>query len=192
MASPASPFASFPELQTPRLRLRQLRPSDADAMFAILSDAEVTRTFGLERFTLIEEAKQRIRAINAGFHQQASLRWAIVRAEENVLIGTCGYLYWKRPHHHAAVGYELARPFWRQGYMTEALTAVLRYGYTQMNLHRIEALVMPENSPSIQLLRRLGFQEEGLLREYGFWNGRFHDLLVFSLLRQEWQNGQHE
>lgn len=185
-------FASFPELQTPRLRLRQLRPSDANAMFAILSDVEVTRTFGLERFTLIEEAEQRIRAINAGFRQQASLRWAIVRAEEDVLIGTCGYVYWKRPHRHAAVGYELARPFWRQGYMTEALTAVLHYGYTQMNLHRIEALVMPENTPSIQLLHRLGFQEEGLLREYGFWNGRFHNLLIFSLLRQEWQNEQHE
>ncbi len=184
------PLTIFPELQTPRLRLRQLQPSDAEAMFAILSDEAVTRTFGLERFTLVEEAAQRIRAINAGFQKQASIRWALVRPEDDVLIGTCGYVYWKRPHRHAAVGYELARAFWRQGYMTEALTAVLHFGYTQMKLHRIEALVMPENTPSIQLLHRLGFREEGLLRQYGYWNGRFHDLLVLSLLQPEWQSGQ--
>lgn len=185
------PLTTFPELQTARLRLRQLRPSDAGAMFAFLSDEEVTRTFGLERFRLIEEADQRIRSINASFRHQASVRWGIVRPEDDVLIGTCGYIYWKRPHRHAAVGYELARPFWRQGYMTEALTAVLHFGYTQMKLHRIEALVMPENAPSIQLLHRLGFQQEGLLREYGFWHGRFHDLLLFSQLQHEWQNGQY-
>ncbi len=180
-------FASFPELTTKRLRLRQLRQSDAAAMFEILSDDEVARTFGLETFTEVEEAQLRIRSINASFRNQAAIRWGMARLEDDVLIGTCGFIYWKWRHRHAAVGYELARPLWRQGLMTEALTAVLHYGYTHMNLHRVEALVMPENTPSINLLQKLGFQNEGLLRDYGFWNGRFHNLTVFSLLQPEWQ-----
>ncbi len=179
-------FATFPELTTPRLRLRQLRPSDSEAMFGFLSDEEVTRTFGLETFTGLEEARQRIRAINAGFRNQAALRWGLTRPEDDVLIGTCGYIYWKWRHRHAAVGYELSRPLWRQGYMTEALTAVLDFGFIHMNLHRVEALVMPENVPSLNLLYKLGFHNEGLLRDYGFWNGRFHNLSVLSLLQPEW------
>lgn len=179
-------FAAFPELTTPRLRLRQLRPSDAEAMFEILSDDEVARTFGLETFTDLEEAQQRIRAINASFRHQAALRWGIARLEDDTLIGTCGFIYWKWRHRHAAVGYELSRPLWRQGFMMEALTAVLDFGYAQMNLHRVEALVMPENTPSLNLLSKLGFQNEGLLRDYGFWNGRFHNLYVLSLLQSEW------
>jgi ribosomal-protein-alanine N-acetyltransferase len=179
-------FAAFPELTTPRLRLRQLRPSDAEAMFSFLSDEAVTRTFGLETFTEPEEAQQRIRSINAAFRHHATIRWGLARAADDVLIGTCGFIYWKWRHRHAAVGYELARPLWRQGLMTEALTAVLRFGYTQMNLHRIEALVMPENVPSLNLLYKLGFQNEGLLRDYGFWNGRFHNLYVLSMLQPEW------
>ncbi|MCA9932490.1 MAG: GNAT family N-acetyltransferase [Ardenticatenaceae bacterium] len=184
-----SAFSSFPDLYTPRLHLRQLRPSDAADMFAFLSDEQVTRYFGLETFNDIEEARQRIRTINASFRSQAALRWGISRREDDTLIGTCGYIYWKWRHRHAAVGYELARPFWRQGIMQETLTAVLEFGYTRMNLHRVEALVMPENTPSSALLQKLGFHSEGLLRDYGFWSGEFHNLTVYSLLRHEWQNG---
>lgn len=182
-------FAAFPELMTPRLRLRQLRAADAGAMFSFLADEEVARTFGLETFTTQEDAQQRIQILNASFRNQAAIRWGLARREDDVLIGTCGYVYWKWRHRHAAVGYELARPFWRQGLMTEALTAVLRFGFARMELHRVEALVLPDNTPSSNLLQRLGFQCEGLLRDYGYWNGRFHDLNVFSLLESEWAHG---
>jgi ribosomal-protein-alanine N-acetyltransferase len=71
--------------------------------------------------------------------------------------------------------------------MTEALTAVLNFGFKRLDLNRIEALVKPDNDASLGLLRKLGFREEGLLRQYGYWHGRYHDLAIYSILKSEWR-----
>jgi ribosomal-protein-alanine N-acetyltransferase len=84
------------------------------------------------------------------------------------------------------VGYELAPVAHGQGYMHEALTAALSWGFSAMALNRIEAQVHPNNLRSLKSLRRLGFVEEGRLREGGFWGGQYQDLLQFSLLRADW------
>lgn len=183
----AAVFNRFPELWTDRLRLRRIEPADAADMFRFLSDEAVTRYFGVETFTHVEEAERRIYSINAGFRNRQAVRWGITLQDDDVLIGSCGFIYWRRSYRHAAVGYELAQPYWRQGIMTETLSAVLEFGFTTMDLNRIEALVVPQNTPSRTLLQKLGFSHEGVMREYGFWNGRFHDLAVFSLLQREWQ-----
>jgi RimJ/RimL family protein N-acetyltransferase len=73
-----------------------------------------------------------------------------------------------------AIGYDLARLYWKQGIMTEAIEALLRFGFEVRNLHRIEARVRRGNEASMRLLRRLGFQEEGLLRECLFLNNSFY------------------
>lgn len=179
-------FNQFPELETPRLRLRRLELTDAPAMFAFLSDDRVARYFGLDTFTDMQQAYQRIRLINLNFRQRRALRWGIARRDDDLLIGTCGYVSWHQGFHHAAVGYELNRTFWRQGLMTEALTAVLEFGFLHMQLHRIEALVMPVNIRSTRLLQKMGFQCEGLLQDYGYWRGEFHDLYMYALLKQGW------
>ena len=85
----------------------------------------------------------------------------------------------------AEIGDDLGRDYWHQGYMSEALRAMLAYGFETLKLNRIEALVMPENEASATLLRRLGFSEEGVLREYAYFKGEYHDLRFFSLLRRE-------
>ncbi|MCA9968993.1 MAG: GNAT family N-acetyltransferase [Anaerolineales bacterium] len=185
-------FTQFPELWTPRLHLRQLEPADAPAMYRFLSDEAVTRYFGIETFTHLDEAAQRINSLNASFRRRQTVRWGITQRGDGTLIGSCGFIYWRRTYRHAALGYELARPYWRQGIMTETLQAVLEYGFTTMDLNRIEALVVPENEASRTLLERLGFQAEGVLREYGYWHSRFYDLAVFSLLQREWQDGRRE
>jgi ribosomal-protein-alanine N-acetyltransferase len=83
------------------------------------------------------------------------------------------------------VGYELTRSAWGEGFMTEALSTVLRWGFRHMDLNRVEAQVHPDNEPSRALLRRLGFVEEGRMREAGYWQGQYHDLLQYSLLRRQ-------
>ena len=85
------------------------------------------------------------------------------------------------------IGYELAKAHWRQGIMTEALFAVIEFGFQAIALNRIEAMVMLENTASFKLLQKLGFLEEGILREYGYWKGQFHDLRIFSLLKKDYQ-----
>ena len=71
--------------------------------------------------------------------------------------------------------------------MSEAVSAMIDFGFTSMGLNRIEAEVMPGNVASAQLLRKLGFQEEGIRRECGFWSGTFHDLALFALLKREYR-----
>lgn len=179
-------YNPFPELITPRLRLRQIRPDDVDDLYDILSNEAVTQPYGVETFTNQKEARARILAIGRHYRARQAVRWAITRRDADRLIGTCGFVAWKRRFSHAAIGYELAPDYWRRGVMTEALTAVLDFGFNRMALNRIEALVKPDNVASLGLLRKLGFRQEGVLRQYGYWHGRYHDLAIFSLLKFEW------
>lgn len=180
-------YNPFPELTTSRLRLRQIRPDDVDDLHAILSDEAVTQPYGVETFSTRREAKERILTIQRHYRARQALRWAITCRDAGRLIGACGFVAWKRKFCHAAIGYELAPAYWRRGIMTEALTAVLDFGFKRLDLNRIEALVKPDNEASLGLLRKLGFREEGLLRQYGYWHGRYHDLAIYSILKSEWR-----
>ena len=115
------------------------------------------------------------------FEQGEGIRWGIVRRADGQLIGTCGYNRLFKRHFRGIIGYDLGRAYWGQDYMAEALRTMLAYGLATLNLHRIEALVMPGNERSVRVLEKLGFQEEGILRGYGFWKDQFWDLRCFSL-----------
>ncbi len=82
------------------------------------------------------------------------------------------------------IGYDLSRPYWRRGIMTEALEAVIEFGFERMGLNRIEAVVFVENVASHRLLEKLRFEREGVLRDYEFLKGRFVDMVMYSLLRK--------
>ena len=71
--------------------------------------------------------------------------------------------------------------------MMESLQVVISYGYEQMGLNRIDALVYTENNRSIQLLQKLGFKQEGVLRDYFYLDGNFYDHSIFALLQREWK-----
>lgn len=176
----------FPELLTPRLRLRELVPADAPALFGILADVDAMRWFGSDPPVHVDQVEQLIAAFAAGRQLPSpGTRWGIERRRDGRLVGSCGLFRWNRAWQSCVVGYELARDAWGAGLMRESLSAVLRWGFEHMDLHRVEAQVHPENDRSIALLRRLGFVEEGRLREAGFWLGAHHDLIQFSLLRRE-------
>lgn len=178
-------FDQFPNLETKRLCLRQIRPSDNQAIFNIFSDPDVTRYYGMESFTEMAQADALVARWRERFADRRLVRWVLVQPEDDWVIGTAGFTDWKRDFRSAHVGYDLGQPYWRQGYMTEVLTAVLDFGFSKMQLNRTEALVMPENFASIALLKKLGFSQEGILREYGFWNRTHHDLNLFALLKRE-------
>ena len=178
-------YSRFPELSTPRLRLRETRPEDAQAVLDVLSRPEVTRFYNLSPLTRLEEAQEIVARRAQGFALRQRIRWAIARREDDRVIGSCGYVHWVTASARAEIGYELSPDFQGQGLMHEALTAILAFGFDEMRLHRIEALVMPDNTPSRHLLSKFGFQEEGCLRHHGFWKGEFHDLLMLSLLTGE-------
>ncbi len=184
-------FAEFPVLETERLRLRMVCSGDVTAVFEILGDEQVTRYYGLEPYTSIDQAVERIHVYQQNFRKRRAIRWGITFKDDDWLLGTVGIMNWKPRFFNAALGYDLARRYWRQGIMFEALTAVLQYAFTTMQMNRLEAFVMPQNKPSSQLLEKLGFQNEGLMREYGYWGGGFHDLALYSFLKGDWQMRAH-
>ena len=181
-------MADFPILQTPRLRLREIVDDDAPALLHIHGDAGHMKWFGNDPVADLEGAKQLV-ALFAGWRQMAApgTRWAIELRDAPGLIGTCGLFAWHKSWRKCALGYELAPEHTGRGLMREALAAIFDWGFDAMTLHRIEAQVHPLNAPSLRLLQGLGFRQEGLLREVGYWGGRHHDLIQHGLLRQEWE-----
>jgi ribosomal-protein-alanine N-acetyltransferase len=176
----------FPVLQTAHLQLRQIVPGDADALFAIHADADAMRWYGIDPITTHAEAIRLAELFAAWYTANTGFRWGLERRQDNRLIGTCGLFRWNKSWHSCIVNYELARDCRQQGYMREALDAVIAYGFNEMLLHRVQAESHPDNAPSIGLLKRLGFRFEGVHREQAFWAGQFHDLHCYSLIRREW------
>lgn len=184
--------SDFPTLETPRLRLRELRPDDAPALFAIHSDAESMRWFGADPPTELAQAEEMIAQFAAGRQQpQPSTRWGLEERASGRLLGSCGLFRLNRLWQTANVGYELGRQAWGQGYMREALSYLLPWGFEHLNLHRVEAQVHPDNTPSRRLLEGLGFVEEGRQRQAAAWGGQRHDVLHYGLLRPEFRPALH-
>ncbi len=183
---------SFPQLETERLILREFRLDEADqmALFRIFSDSRVTRYYNLNTFTEPQEAWQLLRRRHGRFWQGRGIRWAITLKDNDEIIGGCGFNSLNKKKQMGELGYELARPFWQKGIMSEAVNAAVTYGFTELALCRIEAWVMPPNRASANLLLKVGFQSEGILEGKGYWDGHFHDLELFSLLEEQWQSNK--
>ena len=179
-------MSDFPVLSTSRLNLREIVATDAAAMLAIHGNAEAMRWYGSDPLTDLQQAEKLIETFSSWRKMpNPGTRWGIQSKSDNQLLGSCGLFKWNRAWKCCAVGFELAPSAWGVGYMTEALSAVLEWGFEHMVLNRVEAQVHPSNMASIKLVARLGFHQEGRSREAGFWLGEHHDLLQFSLLRRD-------
>ena len=178
----------FPLLVTDRLTLRQVQHADAQGMLAVRGDVEVTRLMGRDPLENLEQSHQQIAThLAEGKALVPSFRWALERKDDKTFLGTCGVFGWVKPWRKCSIGYEIGRFAWGQGYMQEAARAVLDWSFSNMALHRVDALIHPDNLASLKLAYRLGFQVEGRLRETAFWNNRHHDMLQLGLLQPEWR-----
>lgn len=175
----------FPKLETDRLKLRKLTQADVPAIFHCLSNEEVTRYYGQEPFIEKQQAEQLIKLFDKNYEEKRGIRWGIERKETGEVMGTIGYHLWSAPHKRAEIGYEIHPDYWRQGYIKEAIQQVIAYGFEHMNLQRIGAVVYLENEASNQLLLKLGFQQEGILRVYMVQNEKAYDTFIYSLLKKE-------
>jgi ribosomal-protein-alanine N-acetyltransferase len=180
----SSEYTRFPRLETQRLVLRELQPSDVQAIFGIGSDDEVMHFYDLDTFQLPEDASAFIGRQRARYERESGIRWGIVRKEGEEVIGWCGYVVGS--YRRAELGYALARDAWGQGLMTEAVRAVVGFAFETTQINRLEATTHLGNGASARVLEKLGFVPEGLLREFGYWRGQFHDLRMHSLLRKDY------
>ena len=177
-------FTPFPELSTPRLSLRRLRPEDAPEIFFLRSDQTVMQYLSKEPIATMKEAGDFIERINQDIDKNEAILWGIVLKENpDKVIGNIGFWRMVKEHYRAELGYTLHPACWRKGIMKESILAALEYGYYVMRLHSVEARINPENLASASVLEATGFVREGFFKEDFFRRGKFEDTAVYSRLR---------
>ncbi|HEX2489385.1 MAG TPA: GNAT family protein [Blastocatellia bacterium] len=180
----------FPRLETERLVLREIVPADAEDLFHIFSDEETMRHWSCLPYTSVDQAHRLIEGLAKVRLAGAGINWAITLRGDERLIGKCGYNEWRKAHRRGDVSYIVAREKRGMGVVSEALGAMLDYGFDHMNLHSVEAGVTPGNEASTRMLQRLGFRLEGHLRENFLTDRGFVDSLIYSMLRSDWESAR--
>lgn len=183
-------WTQFPTIEADRIALRWVTDEDVDALYRIFSNVEVMRYWATPPLADRDAAVDLLNEIQDGFREQSTLKWGVSKRTDGALIGTTTLFNLDFSNRRAEMGYALGREHWKQGYMQEALNALLAYAFETLNLRRIEADVDPRNAASIQTLERLGFQREGFLRERWEVNGEIQDALFYGLLRADWEKVQ--
>lgn len=178
--------AYFPILRTERLLLREFTNEDIPAVFSIFSRGDVNQWTETNPMQSIVEAETRVKSRMNLFQDHMGIRWAVTLREQPMdVIGSCGFFSVRRGTETVEIGYDLHPDYWNKGLMTEALREMVSYSFgifSMVPVHRMEALVIPENIPSIRVLKKLGFEREGRRREFGFWKGRYQDVDLYALL----------
>lgn len=175
-------FNQFPELNTDRLLLREMTDADADRLYQFRSDPRVMEYFGRPVMESIDEARQFIVKIHEMFTSHEGVQWAICLSGNPEMIGTITIWKIDKTNHRGEIGYLLDPEQQRKGIMSEALQAILQYGFKTLKLHSMEANVNPDNQKSINLLERNGFVKEAHFRENFYNDGVFEDSAIYSLI----------
>jgi len=181
-------FSRLPELSTQRLLLRKMTMADAQDIYEYSSDPEVSRHVLWDAHRSLHDSRAYLRYILRQYRNAEPSSWGIVLKQTNRLIGTIGFMWWNQENHSAEVGYSLARSQWNRGLMTEALWAVLRFGFEEMRLHRIEAQHEIDNPASGRVMEKCGMRQEGVLRGRLYNKGRYVDVALYAILMEEWRS----
>jgi ribosomal-protein-alanine N-acetyltransferase len=180
-------MTSTVEINTPRLLLKGITPALINELFKTKSKEELLLFFNVD-----ESAYNRLKEMNkAGMESfRVSLFYFLLLDKTSgKVIGECGFHSWNKAHHRAELYYHLKSDSDKQkGFMTEAVKEVLNFGYNELQLHRVQALVASDNVPSIKLLERFKFTKEGTKREDYLVNGKMEDSECYSLLKHEWES----
>ena len=177
----------FPTLHTDRLTLRELRDDDVPAAFRLFSDPVAMRYIGKAPHTTHLDTLDFVRRNQLLFPAHEGVGWAMsLRGDgELTFIGYAGHWRLMKQHLRSEIGYQMLPGHWGKGLMTEALRAILRFGFDRMGLNSVEAQIDPANTRSKKTLERLGFSQDGLLRESYYFAGEYTDTGVFTLLKRE-------
>lgn len=173
-------------METTRLYFRERTQELLEQIFAQPVEEQLA-FFGYEDTQLLEfdqaRMNKRINNAEAGWKE-----WDLIEKESKAVVGGCNFHNWYTEHERAEIGYFANHKFRGKGYMHEAVQHTIIYGFNEMQLNRIEAFITPENLPSQKLIKRLGFTQEGLLKQHYKFNGKIHDSMVFALLKEEFEN----
>jgi [ribosomal protein S5]-alanine N-acetyltransferase len=175
---------TLPTIATARLELRALTVEDADAMFAYLRDRRLTRYVAWERHGSIEQTVFYLMTVEKAYRDSGLREWGVFVADAGLLVGTCGFVRLDAEHARAELGYTIGRAHQGRGYGTEGAAAVMRFGFEELGLHRVEAQVAAGNTASARVLEKIGMRREAVLADRVRIRGRFVDVEMFAKVRR--------
>ncbi|MBA4275201.1 GNAT family N-acetyltransferase [Flavobacterium sp.] len=177
-------FTPFPNLETERLYLRRVAKEDVNEIFALRSNEETMQYIPRPLVKTEEDAMAHITMMDEKIDNNEGINWAITLKNDSKLIGLIGHYRIKPEHFRAEIGYMLLPEFHGKGIIVEAIKETVKYGFEIMKLHSIEAVIDPENLASEKVLQKCGFVKEAHFKENEYYEGRFLDSVIYSILNK--------
>jgi len=169
-----------------KVYLRAVDVEDIDNFVAWLNDEEVRQYLSMSLpFNKTREKE----FIDGLYKDDRNIILGIVLKEDNSLIGNIGLHKISSIHRNAEIGIFIGdKRQWSKGYGTEALKLLIKYGFDQLNLHRIYLTVFDFNTRAMKAYEKVGFKKEGVYREHHYTNGKYCDVHFMSILKSEWNS----
>lgn len=176
---------NFPVLKSKRLYFREHNSCDQSPYYNLLSNKLAIRYYGRAPLNNKDEAAYEIQLLHDRFESSKSIKWAIIRDNDNSYIGSVGIKEFMNIHRRGTLSCILSPEHWGYGYGTEALTTIVNYCFEELCLNRLQAFVDPKNSQAMSLFRKLGFRMECILKEYEYERGKYIDLAIWGLIKEK-------
>ncbi len=189
--TPADVFSRLPVLETPRLLLRPMTMRDAADIFDYSRDAEVARHVLWDAHRSLADSKEYLRYILRQYREGRPSSYGMVLKETGRLVGTMGFMWLNEENSTVEIGYSLARSQWNRGLTTEALHALIDMAFIYLRIHRIEAQHDVNNLASGRVMLKCGMRPEGVLRGRIYNKGKFVDVALYAILREDWEQAGH-
>ena len=181
-------FENFPYLESERLIFREFTINDATDIQCIRSNDKVMDYMDSEPHRTVKDSENFISKNLDRYKNKEGLFWAIIEKSENKFIGDFAFWNIIRENHRAMIGYTLKPQFWGKGYMTETLSQLIKFGFSDLNLHSFEAEINPKNINSEKVLVKTGFKKEAYFKENRYFNGEYLDSEIYSLLEKDFRH----
>ncbi|WP_343588890.1 GNAT family N-acetyltransferase [Flavobacterium sp.] len=177
-------FTPFPIIETERIILDRITDKDVEEVFELRSNPETMKYIPRPLVKNHEDALEHIQMINEKIESNIGINWGIRLKDDPKLLGIIGYYRIQPENYRAEIGYMLSPDHHGKGIIPEAVNRLIKYGFEDLKLHSIEAVIDPENYASEKVLQKCGFVKEAHLKESEFWEGKFLDKVIYSLLEK--------
>ncbi|MBQ8160661.1 MAG: GNAT family N-acetyltransferase [Clostridia bacterium] len=184
-------FSMLPKLESERLIIRPVNMRDAKDIYAYSKDPDVARYVLWDAYESLKDARVYIRFLRRCYRSGSPASMGIELKQEKKIIGTIGFMTFQPDAMCAEVGYSLSKEYWNRGIMTEALERMLKFGFEDLQLHRIEAMHEVRNPASGRVMQKCRMTLEGTMRQKLYNKGEWVDVNLYSILQEEWKEKPH-
>lgn len=180
-------YEAFSPITTQRMLIRKLGIGDAEDIYAVSRNPAVSRFVLWDTHRSLMDSRAMIRGVLRSYRMDEPAPLAMVYRETNRVVGTIGFIWIDREHNSAEIGYSLAQEMWNRGLTTEALRAMIAFGFEKLHLNRIEAQFDVRNVASGRVMEKAGMRKEGVLRQRMYNKGEYIDLEMWAILASDYE-----